>query len=43
MKLLSMKLDGEDRAGILIGEEALDLTSMLEGLPGATGQRQSHL
>ncbi|HEY7914756.1 MAG TPA: fumarylacetoacetate hydrolase family protein [Blastocatellia bacterium] len=28
MKLLSMKLDGEDRAGILIGDEALDLRAV---------------
>jgi 2-keto-4-pentenoate hydratase/2-oxohepta-3-ene-1,7-dioic acid hydratase in catechol pathway len=28
MKLLSMKLNGEDRAGILIGDEALDVTAV---------------
>ena len=30
MKLLSMKIDGQDRAGILIGEEALDVTAFSE-------------
>ncbi|HST22152.1 MAG TPA: fumarylacetoacetate hydrolase family protein [Blastocatellia bacterium] len=30
MKLLSMKIDGRDRAGILIGEEALDVTAFSE-------------
>ncbi|MGA9772591.1 MAG: fumarylacetoacetate hydrolase family protein [Blastocatellia bacterium] len=30
MKLLSMKIDGYDRAGIIIGEEALDVTAFLK-------------
>jgi len=30
MKLLSMKLDGQDRAGILIGDEVLDATAYFE-------------
>jgi acylpyruvate hydrolase len=30
MKLLSMKVEGKDRAGILIGEEVLDVTSFFE-------------
>jgi len=30
MKLFSMKIDGKDRAGVLIGEEALDVTAFSE-------------
>ncbi|HKP87677.1 MAG TPA: fumarylacetoacetate hydrolase family protein [Blastocatellia bacterium] len=38
MKLLSMRVDNQDRAGILIGEEAIDVTAFLMNFEGRGGQ-----